>query len=113
MGRRAGAVIEQRTHEADLTGHLLAQGGWTHVSLPAIAEQRTVIKFPRSGREAVRDEVDVLCPAREGRARNAKRAGIEAVADDPGAECLPLSFSSACSQKSCTGPRIHVAQSTP
>lgn len=61
-------VIEQRTHAADLTAHLLAQGGWTHVSLPAIAEQRTVITFPRSGREVVRDEGDPLWPAREGRA---------------------------------------------
>jgi hypothetical protein len=24
-------VIEQRTHQADLTGHLLTQGGWRHV----------------------------------------------------------------------------------
>jgi len=68
--KRAGriVVIEQRTHEADLTGHLLAQGGWTHVSLPAIAERRTVIKFPRSRREIVREEGDVLWPSREGHA---------------------------------------------
>ena len=31
-------VIMQRLHEDDLTGHLLAKGGWTHLSLPAIAE---------------------------------------------------------------------------
>jgi predicted phage terminase large subunit-like protein len=68
--KRAGriVVIEQRTHAADLTAHLVAQGGWTHLSLPAIAEQRTVITFPRSGREVVRAEGDVLWPAREGRA---------------------------------------------
>jgi predicted phage terminase large subunit-like protein len=68
--KRAGrmVVIEQRTHAADLTAHLLAQGGWTHLSLPAIAEQRTVIRFPRSGREVIRDEGDLLWPAREGRA---------------------------------------------
>ena len=68
--KRAGRhiVIEQRTHAADLTGHLLAQGGWTHVSLPAIAERRTVIIFPRSRREIVREEGDLLWPAREGRA---------------------------------------------
>jgi len=28
-------VIQQRTHQADLSGHLLAQGGWTHLCLPA------------------------------------------------------------------------------
>jgi predicted phage terminase large subunit-like protein len=61
-------VIEQRTHAADLTGHLVAQGGWTHVSLPAIAQQRTMITFPSSGRKVARDEGDLLWPAREGRA---------------------------------------------
>jgi predicted phage terminase large subunit-like protein len=68
--KRAGrmVVIEQRTHAADLTAHLLAQGGWTHVSLPAIAQQRIVITFPRSGRKVIREEGDVRWPAREGRA---------------------------------------------
>ena len=61
-------VIEQRTHLADLTGHLLEQGGWTHVSLPAIAERKTTIIFPRSRKALVREEGDVLWPAREGRA---------------------------------------------
>ena len=37
------------------------------MSLPAIAEQRSVITFPRSGRDVVREEGDVLWPAREGR----------------------------------------------
>lgn len=61
-------VIEQRTHLADLTGHLLEQEGWTHVSLPAIAERKTTIVFPRSRKTHVRKENDVLSPAREGRA---------------------------------------------
>jgi predicted phage terminase large subunit-like protein len=61
-------VIEQRTHQADLTGHLLAEGGWTLLSLPAIAELKTTIVFPRSGRELIREEGDLLWPAREGRA---------------------------------------------
>jgi len=60
-------VIEQRTNAADLTGHLLDQGGFTHVSLPAAAEGRTVVIFPRSHREVVREEGDPLWPAREGR----------------------------------------------
>lgn len=68
--KRAGriVVIEQRTHAADLTAHLLEQGGWTLVSLPALARQRTVITFPRSRREVIREEGDPLWPAREGRA---------------------------------------------
>jgi predicted phage terminase large subunit-like protein len=60
-------VIEQRTNAADLTAHLLDQGGWTHVSLPAAAERRTVITFPRSRRAVVREGGDPLWPAREGR----------------------------------------------
>jgi predicted phage terminase large subunit-like protein len=60
-------VIEQRTHQADLTGHLLAQGGWVHVSLPAIAERKTVVVFPRSGKQIVREQDELLWPAREGR----------------------------------------------
>ena len=66
MGRMI--VIEQRTHLADLTGHLVEQGDWTHVSLPAIAEHKTTIIFPRSRRTLVREESDVLWPEREGRA---------------------------------------------
>lgn len=31
-------VIMQRLHEEDLTGHLLAKGGWEHLCLPMIAE---------------------------------------------------------------------------
>ncbi len=61
-------VIEQRTHQADLTGHLVAQGGWEQVSLAAIAERKTTIVFPRSGKELIREEGDLLWPAREGQA---------------------------------------------
>ncbi|MFZ2064326.1 MAG: hypothetical protein WAU82_25190 [Candidatus Binatus sp.] len=68
--KRAGRmlVIEQRTHQADLAGHLLAQGGWEQVSLPANAERKTTIVFPQSGKDLVREEGDLLWPAREGRA---------------------------------------------
>ena len=30
-------VVMQRLHENDLAGHLLEQGGWQHLDLPAIA----------------------------------------------------------------------------
>jgi predicted phage terminase large subunit-like protein len=61
-------VIEQRTHQADLSGHLLAQGGWEHLCLPAEFERRTTIVLPRSGREVVKHEGELLWPKREGRA---------------------------------------------
>jgi len=34
-------LIMQRVHEKDLTGHLLARGGWDHLCLPAEYEQTT------------------------------------------------------------------------
>ena len=61
-------VIQQRTHQADLTGHLLEQGGWMQLCLPAEFERRTVIAMPQSGREVVKLEGELLWPEREGRA---------------------------------------------
>jgi hypothetical protein len=61
-------VIQQRTHQADLTGHLLDQGGWTQLCLPAEFERRTVISLPRTRREVVKLEGELLWPEREGRA---------------------------------------------
>jgi hypothetical protein len=68
--KKAGrvVVIEQRTHQADLGGHLLTQGGWEHLCLPAEFERRTTIVLPRSGREIVKQEGELLWPEREGRA---------------------------------------------
>ncbi len=61
-------VIQQRTHQADLTGHLLDQGGWTRLCLPAEFERTTTIQLPRTGGEIVKLEGDLLWPEREGRA---------------------------------------------
>ena len=36
-------VVMQRLHENDLAGHLLEQGGWEHLDLPAIAVDDNVI----------------------------------------------------------------------
>lgn len=60
-------VVMQRLHEKDLTGHLLAKGGWEHLCLPAEAPARTVIKFPRSAKEIVREQGDLLHEARDGK----------------------------------------------
>ncbi len=34
-------IIMQRLHQDDLSGYLLAKGGWEHLCLPAISEQRS------------------------------------------------------------------------
>lgn len=57
-------AIEQRTHRADLTGSVLGDGEWTHLSLPAVAEKRDRIVFPMSGRTVDRDAGDLLWPER-------------------------------------------------
>jgi len=55
-------VIQQRLHEDDLVGYLLEKGGWTHINLPAIAEEQQ--SFPLSfGRSWSRNKDDILAPA--------------------------------------------------
>ena len=66
LGRQI--VIEQRTHTQDLTGHLLAEAGWYHIALPAVAERRTIVIFPRSRHQIIREEGNILRPEREGAA---------------------------------------------
>jgi len=39
-------VVMQRLHPDDLTGHLLAQGTWNHLCLPAVAPADRVIELP-------------------------------------------------------------------
>lgn len=56
-------VVMQRLHEEDLTGHLLKKGGWEHLSLPAVAETKTIIDFGRI--KLIRNEGDALHPERE------------------------------------------------
>ncbi|MFP6730992.1 MAG: phage terminase large subunit [Alphaproteobacteria bacterium] len=57
-------VVMQRLHERDLTGHLLAKGGWEHLCMPAEAERRTIIDF--GGVTLTRTPGDLLHPEREG-----------------------------------------------
>jgi predicted phage terminase large subunit-like protein len=57
-------VVQQRVNLADVTGRLLEQGGYNHICLPAEFERKTVITFPRSGREIVKHEGDLLWPER-------------------------------------------------
>jgi predicted phage terminase large subunit-like protein len=57
-------VVMQRLHEDDLAGHLLGQGGWQHLDLPAIAVEDTVIPIG-SGKQIIRRPGDLLHAARE------------------------------------------------
>lgn len=66
--RGAIVVVMQRLHKDDLTGQVLKEKGWTHIRIPAKAEEREVIVFPMSGREKVREAGEHLCEARAGEA---------------------------------------------
>lgn len=58
-------IIMQRLHENDLTGYVLSeQLGYTHLCLPAEAPERTIITFPITKKEIIRDEGDLLNPTR-------------------------------------------------
>lgn len=56
-------LIQQRLHEADLAGVLLKQGGWTHLDLPAIAEEASEIDLGWRG-SIERSEGGLLHPQR-------------------------------------------------
>lgn len=57
-------IIMQRLHEEDVTGSLLEAGGWDHLCLESIAEKKTIIDLPISGKRILREEGDVLDPVR-------------------------------------------------
>jgi predicted phage terminase large subunit-like protein len=57
-------VIQQRLHENDLSGHLLAKGGWEHLKIPFVAEEKTIVQF--NGKiYKEREEGELLHPERE------------------------------------------------
>lgn len=59
-------IIEQRTSLKDPTGSRLLKepGIWTQVVIPLVADTSEAYRFPISGRIHVREEGDVLLPAR-------------------------------------------------
>lgn len=63
-------VVMQRLHADDLSGHLLARGGWEHLCLPARAESRQ--RFFILGRLYERQAGSLLHEAREGAAEMAR-----------------------------------------
>ena len=66
--KQTGSIIAvmQRLHEDDLAGHLLRQGGWNHLNMPAIALEEETIELGRGGTH-VRRSGDILHPERESR----------------------------------------------
>ena len=67
--KRTGAIIAimQRLHEDDLAGHLLRQGGWDHLDMPAIALEDEDVDLGH-GKSHLRVIGDVLHPEREDQA---------------------------------------------
>ncbi len=60
-------VIMQRLHHQDLTGHLIAKDlGYEVVKIPSVAEKKTIITFPLSDRELVREAGSFMHPERDG-----------------------------------------------
>src|SRR6476659_7819700 len=57
-------VVMQRLHPDDLVGHLLEQGGWRDLNLPAIAEEETTIRLGPNRSDRRRLD-DLLHPERE------------------------------------------------
>jgi predicted phage terminase large subunit-like protein len=78
--KKTGAivVVMQRLHEQDATGHLLQKGGWTHLCLRQISEDKERHVFPVSGRIKSREPGELLHPSRDGEKE------IEAVRRDLG-----------------------------
>lgn len=83
-------IIEQRTHDMDVSGHVLAnESDWVHLNLPLLATRRSVIVFPISRRQVVREVDDILSPGRHGRKE------VEALRND----MTPENFEAQCQQE--------------
>ena len=66
--KQTGSIIAvmQRLHEDDLAGHLIRQGGWDHLDMPAIALENEIIELGHE-KSHPRRSGDVLHPERESR----------------------------------------------
>lgn len=60
----AEILIMQRVGDKDLTSHLLAKGGFEHCIVPWEAPKRTILVFPVTKRELVREKGDLMDPER-------------------------------------------------
>src|SRR5262249_46951480 len=61
--RGAIVIVMQRLHEGDLSGHVLRKGGWEHLCLPAIAQEK--VTHAIGNYHYVRKEGSALHVARE------------------------------------------------
>lgn len=59
-------LVMQRLHNDDTGGHVLKEGGWTHVDIQARADARRTYSFPISKREQTVELDEHLQPDREG-----------------------------------------------
>lgn len=59
----------QRLHHQDLTGHLIAKNlGYEVLKIPSVCEKKTIITFPISGKELIREPGELMHPERDGQA---------------------------------------------
>src|SRR5450631_2170832 len=67
--KQTGSIVAvmQRLHEDDLAGHLVRQGGWDHLDMPAIALEDEIIELGHCKTHVRRRSGDVLHPERESR----------------------------------------------
>ncbi|NOT61557.1 MAG: terminase, partial [Acidobacteria bacterium] len=64
----AMVVVMQRVHERDVSGHILEQGGWEHLCLPAEYEPKPFVQMTSLGFKDPRTEPnELLWPDRFGR----------------------------------------------
>ncbi len=60
-------LIMQRLHHQDLTGHLIAKNlGYEVVKIPTVCERKTIVTFPLSGKEILREAGSFMHPERDG-----------------------------------------------
>ncbi len=59
-------VIAQRTHESDLTGHILREGGFHHLTLPTEYEPKTYVQCCALGKDPRTKAGELLHPERFG-----------------------------------------------
>ena len=67
--KTTGAIVlvMQRVHVDDLAGHLIREGGWEHLNLPAIAEREETIATGPGGQRLCPPSGRAAAPAREPR----------------------------------------------
>lgn len=65
-------LVMQRVHVEDPTGHILKtnDGSWTHLKVPQEAPKKTIVIFPITGKELVREKGSLIHESRFGHKEN-------------------------------------------